>query len=220
MYTKEKTTKKVKQHTVYKLACGKRVPGTTTFLGVLAKPALIGWANRMGLQGIDTRAYVDEKADIGTCAHYMIECDIKGVEPDLSIYSPFVVEAAENSFLKWMAWKEGQDIEFIGSEMVLVSEVHKFGGTVDIYAEIAGRRTLLDIKTSGSGIWPEMKHQVAGAYRLLLEENGYPVEDVKILRIGRDETEGFEIATIGNWEAHTHVALLCRELYEALKVAK
>jgi hypothetical protein len=218
--TKEAATKKVKQHTVYKTVDGKRIPSTTTILGILGKPALIAWANKMGLQGIDTRAYVDEKADIGTCAHYMIECDIKGVEPDLSIYSPFAVAAAENSFLKWMAWKDGQDIEFLGSEMALVSEVHKFGGTVDIYAEIAGHRTLLDIKTSGSGIWPEMKHQTAGGYRLLLEENGYPVEDVKILRIGRDETEGFETATIGNWDSHERVFLLCRELYEELKRAK
>lgn len=216
----EKSTKKVKQHTVYKTSDGIRVPGVTTILNVLNKPALLGWANRMGLQGIDTRSYVDEKADIGTCAHYMIECDIKGTTPDLSIYSPFVVEAAENSYLKWMSWKESQDISFIGSEMVLVSEEHRYGGTIDIYAEIAGKRTLLDIKTSGSGIWPEMKHQTAGGYRVLLEEHGYTVDQVMILRVGRTDDEGFEIAQVSNWAQHTNVFLLCRDLYEALKVAK
>jgi len=218
--TKEKSTKKVKQHTVYKTADGKRVPGVTTFLGILDKPGLKSWANRIGLEGIEMRAYVDEKADIGTCAHYMIECEIKGVEPDLSIYSPHVVAAAENSYFKWMQWKEGKDIHFIASELVLISEVHRYGGTVDIYADINGKRTLLDIKTSGSGVYPEMKHQTAGGYRLLLEENGYRVDDVKILRIGRDESEGFEEATVYNWDAHTKVFLLCRDLYEALKGAK
>lgn len=218
--TKEKSTKKVKQHTVYKTADGKRVPGVTTVLGVLEKPALKYWANRIGLAGIEIRSYVDEKADIGTCAHYMIECEIKGVEPDLSIYSPFVVAAAENSYFKWLQWKEGKDIHFIASELVLISEVHRYGGTIDIYAEINGKRTLLDIKTSGSGIYPDMKHQTAGGYRLLLEENGYRVDEVKILRIGRDESEGFEEATVYNWDAHTKVFLLCRDLYEALKGAK
>ncbi|MBD3306560.1 hypothetical protein GF348_09290 [candidate division KSB3 bacterium] len=216
----EQTTKKTKQHTVYRLSDGKRVPGTTTILGILDKPALKYWANKIGLNGIEIRSYVDEKADIGTCAHYRIECEVKGIDPDLSIYSPWTVQQSDNCMLKWWEWCKGKETSFIGSEMVLVSETHKFGGTIDIYARINGELTLLDIKTSGSGIYPEMKHQTAGAYRLLLEENGYPVEKVKILRIGRTEEEGFEEATIGNWGAHTDVALLCRQLYDALKEAK
>ena len=34
------------------------------------------------------------------------------------------------------------------------------------------------------------------AIRELLEEHGYPVEEIKILRVGRDETEGFEERSI------------------------
>lgn len=214
-----KTTSKTKQHTVYMTSQG-RVPGVTTILNVINKPALIGWANRLGLQGIDSTKYVDEKADIGTCCHYMVECDIKGAKPDLSIYSPFVVSQAENGFLKWLEWKAGKDIQVIGSEMPLVSEVHQYGGTVDIYAEINGQRLLLDIKTSDSGIWPEMKHQTAGGYRLLLEENGYRVDRVVILRIGRDEASGFEEATVSNWQEHADLFLCCRKLYALQKVAK
>jgi hypothetical protein len=217
---KEKSTNKTKQHTVYKAKDGKRVPGTTTILGLLDKPALKYWANKIGLAGIEIRSYVDEKADIGKCAHYRIECEVKNEEPDLSIYSPWVVEQSDNCMLKWWEWCRGKDITWIGSELELVSETHRYGGTVDLYAKVNGELTLIDIKTSGSGIWPEMKYQTAGAYRMLLEENGYPVEKVKILRIGRDEEEGFEEATIGNWDAHTEVFLLCRKLYEAVKKAK
>src|SRR5438093_1588565 len=35
-------------HTVYKNAAGKRVPGVTTILGILNKPALLKWAWEQG----------------------------------------------------------------------------------------------------------------------------------------------------------------------------
>jgi len=210
---------KVTAHTQYRISSGTRVPGVTTILGVLGKgQALIRWANRLGLQGIDSTKYVDDKADIGTCAHYLIECDVKGIEPDLSDYSPNTVSLAENGLLKWLDWKPS-DFELLGSEMKLVSEEHRYGGTCDIYAKISGKRTLVDIKTSGSGVWPEMKHQVV-AYKHLLEENGHPVDEIWILRVGRDDTEGFDAVQVGNWGAHWQVFLHCRELYDLLKVAK
>jgi hypothetical protein len=64
---------KTKAHIIYKLADDSRVPGCTTICGILDKPALLEWANRIGLQGIEMRRYVDDKADIGTLAHDMIE---------------------------------------------------------------------------------------------------------------------------------------------------
>jgi len=207
------STKKVKAHTIYKTSEGNRVPGVTTILGILNKPALIKWANKMGLQGIDTTNYVNEKADIGTCCHEMIECDLKELEFEGYEYSQFVLEQAETGYLKWLEWKNGKDISIIGSEMVLVSDEHRFGGT-------CGVRTLIDIKTSASGIYPEMKHQTAGGYRILLEENGYPVEQVIILRISCDAGEGYEELMVGNWELHERLFLLCRELYDLQKVAE
>ena len=216
---KAKAPDKTKAHTIYKTADGKRVPGATTILGVLAKPALIGWANRMGLNGIDTGKYVDEKADIGTCCHYMIQCDVNEVEPDLSSYSPNNVDQAENGYLKWLEWKGSHDFKLILSEAVMVSEKYRFGGTADILAILDGEPTLIDIKTSGSGIWPEMRHQVA-AYRLLLREHGHEVKTCRILRVGRDEAEGFQEAIVDHLTEHEQVFLLCRELYELRKVAK
>ena len=67
-----------KVHTVYKTGDSIRVPSVTTILGVLSKPALIPWANRLGLQGIDSSKYVDRLATIGTLAHYWIESYING----------------------------------------------------------------------------------------------------------------------------------------------
>ena len=47
--------KRGRVHTVYKTKDGKRVPGVTTILGVINKPALVRWANNLGLQGIDSQ---------------------------------------------------------------------------------------------------------------------------------------------------------------------
>jgi hypothetical protein len=209
---------KTKAHTQYRLKDGTRVPGVTTILGVLNKPALVPWANRLGLQGIDSTKYVDDKAEIGTCAHYLIECDVKGVDPDLSDYSPRTVSLAENGLLKWLDWKPS-DFTLVGSELQLVSEQYRYGGTCDIVCTSQGKTMLVDIKTSGSGVWPEMKHQVC-AYEMLLLEHGYIIDEIWILRVGRDDTEGFDAVKVYNWETHRKVFLHCRELYDLIKVAK
>ena len=44
--------KKANAHTQYKLVDGTKVPSVTTVLGILNKPALVKWANNLGLQGI------------------------------------------------------------------------------------------------------------------------------------------------------------------------
>ena len=73
-----------KIHTIYKKADGTRVPSVTTYLGVLAKPALIHWAWELGVQGLDYRKVRDQAGDVGTLVHYLILCQLQGQEPDLS----------------------------------------------------------------------------------------------------------------------------------------
>jgi hypothetical protein len=215
----EKTQRKVRAHTRYYLADGTYVPGVTTVLNLLNKPALVGWANRMGLQGIDTNKYVDSKAEVGTCAHYMIECELKKEKPDLSEYSPATVDAAENSYLKFIDWMSNKEFKLLGSEKQLVSEKYRYGGTVDVYCSLMGEKTLLDIKTSGSGIWPEMRHQVA-AYRQLLLEEGNDVDQVMIIRVGRDDSEGFETEKIGKLDLHFELFKHLLEIYRIQKELK
>ena len=48
----------------------------------------------------------------------------------------------------------------------------------------------MDLKTS-KALFPEHMFQVA-AYHSLLMENGYRVDGVRLLRVGRSEDEGFE----------------------------
>jgi len=213
MPTIEKVTR-VKAHTVYKLRNGQRVPGVTTVLGVLNKPALVPWANKLGLQGIDTTKYVDKLAGIGTLAHYLVECHIKKIEPELEGFSPEEIDLAENSFLSFLEWEKNQKISYLDSEIILVSEQYKYGGTIDCYCSLNNQKTLLDFKT-GKGIYEEMYYQLA-AYRQLLEENGFQVDDCYILRIGRTEDEGFEYQKVDRkqldkyWQIFYHA----RQIYE------
>ena len=42
----------VRAHQRYKIEDGTIVPGVTTVVGILNKPALVPWANKLGLEGI------------------------------------------------------------------------------------------------------------------------------------------------------------------------
>ncbi len=211
-------TKKVKAHTRYRAKDNTIVPGVTTITGILNKPALVKWANNLGLQGIDSAKYVDDKAEIGKCAHYMIEQYLKNEKLDLSDYTPNQLDTAENAVLKFYEWKKHQDFRVIESELKLVSEEHRFGGQCDIYCVLNGKNTLIDLKTS-KGIFPEMFTQVS-AYQQLLIENGFPCEDVRILRIGRDESEGFDDRKVPFLDLHWKRFLHCLAIYTLNKQIK
>jgi hypothetical protein len=187
---KEKTSNKVKAHQRYKLKDGTIVPGCSTITGLRAKPMLIKWSNNLGLAGIDSSKYVDEKAEIGTLAHYLILQHLSKQKPDTSEYSPAVVDIAENCFLKFLAWEQKHKIEPILLEAELISELEKFGGCVDFYGKVDGVLSLVDFK-SCKNIYDDHFNQIAG-YEILLIENNYPVDNRRILRIGRSEDEGFE----------------------------
>ena len=202
-------------HTIYKTADNTRVPGVTTILGVLNKPALVPWANKMGLQGIDTTRYVDELADAGTLAHAMILTHHGGEAPDFSHYNEYQQELAGNAFASYLNWLKDHTVEPWVTEQPLVSELYKFGGTPDMLANVDGVATLLDFKT-GKAIYPEHYHQVA-AYEKLLAEQGFVIDEATILRIGRTDDEGFEIKPVTSIEKHWQMFVHCHAIYELQK---
>ena len=181
---------KVRAHTRYYTSAGEQVPGVTTILGVLAKPALVPWANRMGLQGIDTSKYVDEAGAIGTLAHALIAESLGGTPVPHGEFTADQLKRAQYGVTAFEKWRSQRDFVVAMVEVPLVSDTHRFGGTIDCLAIIDGTLELLDLKTS-SGVWPEHYYQV-GAYWKLLQENGQEIKGVRILRIGRTEGEGME----------------------------
>ena len=212
---------KVKAHIRYRLEDGTIVPGVTTITGsqiAWGQRALINWANRMGLSGIDTTKYTDDKADIGTLAHAMVTDWLLKQETDTSDYSKNQIDQAENAALSFYEWAKGKNIEPVLVEKPLISEKHRFGGTADIYAIVDGVIELIDLKT-GSGIYEEMLVQVGGGYRQLLIENKYKVERVRILNIPRAEDERFIEQVIGTKQCEVawEIFLNCLANYQLRK---
>jgi hypothetical protein len=207
--------RKTQAHIRYRDESGNVVPGVTTILNVLNKPALVAWANRLGLEGVDSNQYRDEFSDVGTLAHYLVVCHFNGQEPITTDYSQEQIDLANNCLKSFHAWLATHEIEPIVVETPLVSSKLGYGGTIDLYCFLNGVPTLVDFKT-GKTVVSEMFHQLA-AYKNLLEENGSPVEQARILRIGRTADEGFDehikndLST--NWEIFQH----CLAIYALQK---
>jgi hypothetical protein len=190
--TEPKVAQRSRAHQRYRLADGTIVPGVTTVLGVINKPQLVKWANNLGLQGIDSSKYVDETARIGTLAHEMIQEYLGGPKVDFSGVSPEQKDLAENAVLSFYEWEKrlGMKLETELIERQMVSEVHRYGGTVDWFGRIGDQWWLIDLKTS-KGLYPEHVYQVSAYHRLLVEA-GLFVDGVRLLRVGRTEDEGFD----------------------------
>ena len=183
---------KSKAHKRYKNKEGKIIPGVTTITGQLGwnKQQLIKWSNNLGLQGIDSTKYTDDKAEIGTLAHAICIHDLGGDKPDYDNYSKEQIKQAENCVLSFFEWKKSVNIKPLFCEQPLVSEILQVGGTPDIYAVIDDNYVeCIDLKT-GKGIYEEHMVQVAG-YAICLEENGFKVDKIRILNIPRSEDESF-----------------------------
>jgi len=210
--------KKSRAHIRYELPDGTKIPGVTTVLGILNKPALVKWANNLGLQGIDSSKYRDEMADIGTLAHQMIVDYFNKKETDTTDYSESQIGLAENCLLSFWEWEKGHKIEVIMAEAPLLSQEFGYGGTIDCFCNLDGQPTLLDFKT-GKAIYPEMFYQLA-AYEQLLGEAGHLIEMTKILRIGRDADEGFEERAIGDLGKHFELFKHCLAIYNLKKEIK
>jgi hypothetical protein len=217
-------SKKTQAHQRYRLKPtvdwpkGQIVPGVTTIVNILAKPALIPWANKLGLQGIDVGKYVDDKADIGTLGHTMVENLLQGKETDFSDYTANQKLAAENSVLSFLNWQKNHKIEVIFVEKQLVSEEHHYGGTGDIYAKVDDALELIEIKT-GKGIWPEHFIQTAANFSLL-KENGYQVDRCRILNIPRGEGEAFAEVIVPNIGLNYDLFHHCLQIYNIRKQLK
>jgi len=100
-----------KAHTKYIGLDGVQVPGVTTVLGVLNKPFLVPWANKLGLQGIDSSKYTDTMAGIGTLAHLFIMNHLRGEGTDTGDFSQNDIKLAENCFLSYLEWEKHHELK-------------------------------------------------------------------------------------------------------------
>lgn len=207
-------------HTRYKNANGNPVPSVTTVLGIMNKPALLHWAWDQGMQGLDFRATSGEACDIGTVAHFMCECYVKGLTWDLSGFPDEVIRKAETAFLKFVSWWDKKGYKLDSSELRLVSENWQVGGTIDLVAIAPnGDRHLLDLKTS-KGIYREYRIQVSAYAEIYEECTDNAIDELWIVRIGKEDEGDFETRQVQDRPQCEAAFEALREAYRLLKAVK
>ena len=194
----------------YYLKDGFELPSVTTITGLLDKPALVGWAVKMvvlyvlerisGMKSIGVKKLigiledakgnyrkVSQKAlDIGSAVHNAIEHYLKTGEEPKDPHDQVLA-----AFLAFLMWKDKYLVEVISTEETVYGT--KYAGTQDLKAIIdpegrAGepgreayyKKYVIDFKSS-SGIYPEMRYQVAG-YRQTDKE----IEGNGVLRLDKE----------------------------------
>jgi hypothetical protein len=173
-------------------------PSVTTVVGMLDKPLLRGWVRRHAIEqvlgnldGFDnedvdafeahvTRAAL-KKAELGNRVHKAIERYVKALlverakYPDSKVTPVFgqLGDDLRYQFGEFQKFERLKRVEWLESELLLVSPRLGVGGTADALAVVPDRnnerkRTLVDFKT-GSRTWVEHVLQLAG-YTAMIEE--------------------------------------------------
>lgn len=205
---------RARRHTVYRLADGTKIPSVTGILREITKgDHLIRWANNLGLEGYDSVEYVKAQAAVGTLGHAMVQAELRNEPADFRDYSPEEISRAKNVLRSFRAWREGHTLRPILIEASLVSETHRFGGTIDLYAELDDQPVLIDLKSS-SDIYDTHLYQIA-AYRVLLEEAGYPVARAGIVMLPRSDDANFKSEWLVDSSHEWQVFQAAQEVYLA-----
>lgn len=197
----------------YFVADGSRVPGVTTIISKFKESGgLIHWAWSLGKEGKDYRDVKDKAAEAGTLAHELVERWIKK-EPLSVEGDPEVTAKAKNAFEIFLEWAQQTRLEVTDTEVALISEKHRFGGTLDAML-VNGKRSLGDWKTSNS-VYGDYLYQLA-AYGILWEEN-FPDKPIEggyhLMRFAKEHPD-FAHYYWGELEEAKEGFLLMRRLYD------
>lgn len=199
---------------------GERLPSVTTILSRFKESgALMHWAWECGKRGEDYREVRDKAANIGTIAHEMVECHIRGISFESTLYAPELVERARKSFEAFLEWAGSTQLKATQTEVMLMSKEHRFGGTLDAML-VNGKLALGDWKTSNA-VYGDYLMQLA-AYGLLWRENR-PEEPITggfhLLRFDKEYGD-FHHHYYSDLEDAQSMFLLLRRAYEFDKKLK
>jgi len=169
----------MKKKDIYTLKDGSPCDWSVSQLcGILDKPQLVPWAAKMTALAVVAewkpgvaysasqiehicmeakkahRAVKDYAGDLGTRIHLIVGAYVEGqLMPD-GVPDPAERKSLENFIKVTQGW------EWLGSEITLTSEEHRYGGTADAIARIHGVIHIIDFKTSNS-VYPTYTMQCA-----------------------------------------------------------
>jgi hypothetical protein len=218
---------------------GKAMTGCTTVLGMIAKPALIGWSAKMASEYVREnlkdlkdlnevcdkaktahRIRKEEAGQKGTDVHAIIEDFIKGaIQINDGIISADM-KSEEKQVQNFLVWAMNNNITFLESEKKVYSEKYFVAGTYDFKCEIDGKIYLGDIKTS-SGIYDRTPLAQCAAYQMmeLEHEPDNKIDGRLVINIKKTGVfdEDKDVYVSEHYEDDLSIFMSALELYRQLK---
>lgn len=196
-----KATGRARSHQKYITSSGEQVPGGSTLANIInfgSADPLMAWAIRLHNEGIDFKEYRREASDFGNAFHRYVECMHKGEEFPAGEYPGNYVEPAKIMAENFYRKLTDLGMTMVESEIQLVSDTERFGGTLDlVLRDKEGRLCLSDLKSSNS-ISVSHKCQVGGAYRILFREKyGEAPASVSLFRADRNPPHEVSVFFLG-----------------------
>ena len=157
----------------------------TTILHILGNDALLKWANSMGFRHIDSEKYTEDKAIFGTLVHAGLQkivdptAEVESIQPINSLHA-FDANKCYDSFERLL---RDHEYKTIYTEKTLISHELKYAGTLDWLAELDGKKTLIDFKTSKLVTFKYFL-QLSAYAKLLEVEEGITVEQAAVCLVG------------------------------------
>ena len=227
-----------RKHAYKHVESGLFVPGVTSILQRLDKPALVQWAANMAVADMSDRLWVrlnsegplldmqdvedaaseaktahrrfsKSAADIGSEVHAFAEKALTGQR--VSIPKNRQANKGAVAFLDWLHTRKTEPID---CERMVFSKRFFYAGTCDFYGLIDGELCVLDFKTS-SGLYLEMLLQLAAYQIAIEEEQGEQIDAGWIVRLDK-KTGKFEPYRIPYSNRHRDAFLRVREAHELL----
>ena len=160
------------------------IPSATKVLGVIAKPALVPWALKVGVEWLQEKMFKDEESSSNGTHVYKsplsFESIIKGIKSAHRQTSTSALNIG-TSIDAFKAWVQENEIEWLSAEEKLYHRKHKYAGTVDARAYINGEYCVIDWKTS-KAVYPEYHLQVAAYAKAVEDMHDKKVDATYILR--------------------------------------
>ncbi|MAK37745.1 MAG: hypothetical protein CMC15_16415 [Flavobacteriaceae bacterium] len=175
----------------YLLKDGSRAKSVTTLINSELgwnKQSLINWAKRLSSEGYDVDEELRDAGQIGTLLHLLIEGHQTGQDVSTRDFTPNQEEKALVAFGGYLEWIGKSNYKTLASEVALVNEELRVGGTIDSIGKMDDELIITDFKSSKYGPYKEHIIQIA-AYTYMYE-SAQPKAKVShgmILRFGKED---------------------------------
>ena len=208
---------------------GNLLPSITNVIGVINKPALVGWAAReVATKAWELRRSLQEMeqadalqvlkgapyrksgraADRGTTIHAYLEARLNGLQPEVLDGEAKRYQAGAD------AWLADWQPESVATELTVFGD--EWAGTGDLWCKRDGRMCIVDFKTS-KAVYGEAALQIAALWGARITADNefaphYWEKDVEgwVVRIGED---GYEAKQVASLDYNLEVFRACLEVW-------